>query len=64
MKKIIAKYIKFIQQILLFVLLSLTYFIFVGFTKGLIFIFKPRLLDDSPGFFQKPELQTNLIKPY
>lgn len=64
MKKIITIYIRFLQQILLFVLLFLVYFVLVGLTKIFLFFLKPKLLGDGPGFFQKPELQTNFIKPY
>lgn len=64
MKKIIVTYIRFLQQILLFVLLFLTYFVVVGVTRVLLFLFKPKLLRNDPGFFQKPELQTDLVKPY
>ncbi len=64
MKKIITAYVRFLQQILLFISLFIAYFIFVGFTKLLTFILKPKMLCDSPGFFQKPEMQTDLVKPY
>jgi len=64
MKKIITTYVRFLQQILLFVLLFLAYFVFVGFTKILLFFLKPKLLRNGPGFFQKPELQTDFVKPY
>jgi hypothetical protein len=64
MKKFITAYVRFLQQILLFVSLFIAYFIFVGFTRLLIFVLRPKMLYDSPGFFQKPETQTDLVKPY
>ena len=62
--KFVGRYVKFVQKILLYILLAIIYFIGFGITKVLVFFFNKKLLREEKNWQKIKNNSFDIHKPY